>query len=84
MSQEEKNNIVRILQEKGAVMPCPRCGKNQFTLADGYLNNSLQQDLNGITIGGPSIPSVAVVCTNCGYISQHAIGVLGLLPNSGK
>lgn len=84
MSQEEKNNIVRILQEKGAVMPCPRCGKSQFTLADGYLNNSLQQDLNAITIGGPSIPSVAVVCTNCGYISQHAIGVLGLLPNAGK
>lgn len=80
MTQAEKDNIVQVLNSKKAVLPCPRCGQNKFTLADGYLNSPLQQNLNGITIGGPSIPSVAVVCTNCGYISQHALGVLGLLP----
>ena len=27
-----------------------------------------------------AIPTIAIVCNNCGYISQHALGALGLLP----
>ncbi|MCX8514660.1 MAG: hypothetical protein ORN24_03750 [Burkholderiales bacterium] len=80
MTQDEKNKIAKTITERGALLPCPRCGKNQFTLADGYVNTPLQNALNEFIIGGPSIPSVAVICTNCGYISNHAIGVLGLMP----
>lgn len=81
IDEDKKAEITEILTERGAVKPCPRCDNEQFALADGYFNQVIQKDLEGMSLGGPSIPSVAVVCTNCGYISQHALGVLGLLPS---
>lgn len=77
---ERKHEIVEALEERGAKLPCPRCGNQSFTLLDGYFNQVLQTDLGGIILGGPSIPSVVVVCTRCGFLSQHALGALGLLP----
>ena len=61
-------------------MPCPRCASTEFSVADGYLNQTIQGELSGVVIGGPSIPSALIVCTNCGFMSQHALGALGLLP----
>lgn len=83
MTIEEKQKISNALQQKQALLPCPRCDKQKFTLLEGYFNQTIQQDLQaGLTIGGPSVPSVVVVCDNCGYMSQHALGVLGLLPKN--
>ncbi len=83
-SQEQKDKIIRALESRGAKQPCPRCGNNNFTLVDGYFNQPIQTELAGLVIGGPSIPSIVVVCTRCGFMSQHALGVLGLLPQEGK
>lgn len=81
MTADQKSNIVKILSERGANRPCPRCNNNNFTLLEGYFNQSIQPTINaGIMLGGPSIPSIVVICNNCGYISQHALGILGLLP----
>jgi transcription elongation factor Elf1 len=81
MDQAQKDNIIRILQERGANLNCPRCGHSNFSLIDGYFNQPIQPQLNNnLIIGGPAVPSVAVVCTHCGFLTQHAIGVLGLLP----
>jgi len=33
-----------------------------------------------MVIGGPSVPSVVTACNRCGYLSQHTLGTLGLLP----
>lgn len=79
LPKETKNRIQRRLEEKGAMLPCPRCGNQQFMLADGLLAPSLQTSINDIVLGGRSIPSVVVICTQCGYISLHAVGVLGLM-----
>ncbi len=82
MNQEQKNKIITNLQNKGAILPCPRCGNKNFTLIDGYFNQSFQKELNNnIVIGGPSIPSISVLCNQCGYIAHHALGALGLMPN---
>jgi|GEM_PF-3108317 ribosomal protein L37E len=54
---------------------CPMCGNNQFAIAEGYTTIPIQRSLNEFQIGGPSIPSVSVICTRCGHVSQHAIGV---------
>jgi ribosomal protein S27AE len=80
MKQEEKDKIIKALEERLAKLPCPRCGNQQFSLADGYFSQPLQENLGGIVLGGPAIPSVVVVCNKCGFISQHALGALGLLP----
>ena len=77
---EEKNRIIQALEKAGAVLPCPRCGNQAFSLVGGYFSQWMQPKLAGIVIGGPSVPSVAVVCNRCGFMSHHALGALGLLP----
>ena len=78
--EDRKKEIVKALEDRGAKLPCPRCGNQQFTLLDGYFNQSIQMELKGMVLGGPSIPSVVIACNKCGFLSQHALGALGLLP----
>ena len=82
MSKFDKNQIVQLLEERGAVNPCSRCGNPKFTILEGFSHLSLQENHNdGVVLGGKSVPIVHVACTNCGNLSMHAIGVLGLLEN---
>jgi len=76
----QKEEINERLKERGVKLPCPRCGYKNFTLLDGYFLQSIQTQLEGISIGGPSFPSIVTVCNNCGYVSQHSLGILGLIP----
>ena len=81
---EEKNRIIQALEKAGAILPCPRCGNQTFSLVGGYFNQFVQPKLAGIIIGGPSVPSVAVICDRCGFIAQHALGTLKLLPSKAE
>ena len=81
--KEQLDKIIKILSERGAVLPCPRCGNNSFNIVDGFFNHSIQTDFSGMVIGGPSLPCAIIVCTNCGFLSQHALGTLGVLPEKG-
>ena len=76
----EKQKIIKALEDKQALLPCPRCHKQKFTLLDGYFNQPIQQNLQNFNLAGPSLPSAVIVCENCGYMSQHALGVLDLIP----
>jgi len=77
---KEKEKIIQALSSKSATRPCPRCGNNSFAILDGYINHFIQSSLGGVTIGGPSVPTAVVVCTNCGWLAEHALGSLGMLP----
>ena len=79
LSEEEKHKIVARLRERGVPQRCPMCGKNKWAIGDGYVNQTIQGDYHGIHIGGTSIPSIPIICSNCGFLSHHALGVLGLL-----
>ncbi len=80
LTEEQKREVVEKLRERGVKLPCPRCGNKDFNLLEGYFLQTIQIKLEAMEIGGPAIPSIAAICRNCGYISQHALGVLGLLP----
>ena len=82
MTPEDKNRIIEILKEKSATLPCPRCGFQEFVLLDGYFHQFIQQELKGVQLGGPSIPYIITACKRCGFMSQHALGALGLLPSN--
>lgn len=84
MTQEQKDRIVKTLQERGALLPCPRCGHTQFTILDGYFYHVLQFELPNYSIGGAGVPAIGIACTNCGFLSEHALGALGLLPEEGS
>lgn len=84
LNEQQKKAIIDRLTERvkkmGRGFRCPMCGHEHFVLLDSYLRNDIQEDLNAVMLGGPSIPAAAIVCSNCGFISQHALGVLGLMP----
>lgn len=79
MDNNKQQEIIKILNEKIGDVPCPMCGNKHFMLAEGYFCNILQDHFRNITIGGKNVPAVAIICQNCGFISQHALGMLGLL-----
>jgi ribosomal protein L37E len=83
LDQNLKNQIISKLREKGAILPCQRCGKSEFTIMDGYFNAPINAELqNNLIVGGPVIPTVIITCNNCGCLNYHAVGLLnlGLLP----
>ena len=80
LSEEQQADIIRRLEERGARLPCPRCGNQDFSILDRYIHIPLQEDLETFNVGGVWMPSIAAVCTRCGYISQHLLGVLDLRP----
>jgi hypothetical protein len=77
----DRDKIAKLLTEKGAVRPCHRCGHTKFAVLEGYSVFSLQERLDGpMILGGPAIPVAMVACENCGSITPHALGALGMLP----
>lgn len=85
MNPLERTKIIEALENRGARLPCPRCGNSNFSLIDGYFNHSFQPQIsNNVIIGGPSIPSIAVVCNRCGFLNYHAVGALGIMPEQSQ
>ena len=92
ITQEEKQRIILELNKRfnSSGIKCPMCGNNHFIIGDGYFNSFMQDDFRSLNLVGPSIPSIPsipIICDRCGFISSHALGVLGLLPkndNEGK
>ena len=83
LSENQRRQIANALDGKGAKLPCPRCGTDSFTVGDGYFVFMIQQNLKMLKLSGEAIPAISVICDNCGFISQHAIGVLGFSPSEG-
>lgn len=79
LTTEERQDILAALLEKGANKPCSRCGHCTHTLLAACTNHSLFDYAIKLSYGGASIPCVATVCNNCGYLAQYAMGLLGLL-----
>jgi ribosomal protein S27AE len=84
LSEARKQQIIDALREHGAERPCPRCGNVDFLLIDGYFHRGVQSRLDRIEVGGQGVPTIALVCNQCGFIAEHALGALGLLPEEGQ
>ncbi|MFV0366310.1 MAG: hypothetical protein ACK5JS_07400 [Mangrovibacterium sp.] len=83
MSEKKKFDRLKyqkMLEEKGALKDCHRCGSKTFSLLDGYSFMPVNETTGNI-LGGPSIPSILVVCTNCGAITPHALGAFEKIEN---
>jgi hypothetical protein len=80
MDLETQNAIIAKIAEKagGRVGPCSVCRAQQFTLADGYVSLSISPTSKAVQIGGPHLPSVALVCTNCGNTFLFNLILLGM------
>ena len=75
----DTNRVGQVLAQKGMVKPCHRCDHMNFSVLNGFTKFILQQDFwDGVEVAGASVPVVNVACDNCGAITAHAVGALGL------
>jgi hypothetical protein len=79
LTTEEQQKILAILVEKGVKQPCSRCGHCTHTLLEACMSHRLFD--YRLQPSDASLPCVATVCNNCGYLAQHAMGVLKALLN---
>lgn len=75
----DPNEVIKKYSEVVKHIECPMCHGQHFSLADGFVVPSLEEELGTVTLGGKSLPCIAVVCDSCGFVSFHAIGKLDLL-----
>lgn len=79
--EDLKSKIVEELNKRIPNLHCPICDSKEMILTDGFFNHLLNKEISGnLIIGGPSIPTVTIICKKCGHIMEFAVGVLGLLP----
>ena len=87
-NQENKKKIIDKLnnriKKQNPNFKCPICNNVNFNVVDGYTRKQLNKQVNQINLGGPNIPSISIVCSNCGYIAEFAIGALGFLEKPQK
>lgn len=57
-------------------LKCPMCGGTDFSLISGFFINPVQKKPNIVEFDTQSIPTVSLACTNCGFLSQHAMTLL--------
>ncbi|TET33226.1 MAG: hypothetical protein E3J72_17460 [Planctomycetota bacterium] len=79
LSDEERSLIADKLKERGAIIPCSRCHRSNFTVLDAYFVMPISNDMSVTQLGGRSLPLAVIVCDHCGYTVCHALGSLGLL-----
>ena len=82
LTEEEKKRIVRALNSAKVKAHCPMCSNETLSVLDGYFTPTLQAVPAAGLIGGPTVPSAVIMCNRCGFLSQHALGALGLLSGS--
>lgn len=77
MNDKEKKEIISALEKKGATYPCPACNKKEFTLLNGYFHDTIEEGVSSYgDFYNAFIPSIVMICNNCGYIRNHAVGSL--------
>jgi hypothetical protein len=82
MDKHRQEEIIKALESKKAIQPCPRCQNKQFEVI-GEAGIPLAPERGASWFGpAPAIPVILVSCNNCGYIAHHATGLLGLARRS--
>jgi hypothetical protein len=79
-TDEQKQKILAALTRTGVTLPCSRCGNKNLTLVDGLASPALG---DGKTTVAGSVPSIVTICTKCGAVYFHSLGVLGLFEEFG-
>lgn len=80
LKETEKKEILEALATRQVKKNCPMCGYDTFGIFDGYLSHPVQYNTTQLSLGGEVLPTAVIICKRCGFVSQHALGTLGLLP----
>ena len=77
LDDEQRLKLAKWFSLKKVTPICPSCGHNNWQTGDIVTGMPTMKG-GGIVVGGPSIPMVQVICTNCGYVRLYAAVPLGL------
>ena len=76
LTDNQKETLMGNLRSKIAGQ-CPMCTGNQWTVIEELVAIPAISLGGGMAMGGPTIPMAQLVCSSCGFVSHHAVGVLG-------
>jgi ribosomal protein S27AE len=78
VERERANLIIQALSKKGVNKPCPRCGHPHFSVV-AETAIPINSDPAVVALNVEVVPTVIVACSNCGFVTQHALGALDLV-----
>ena len=84
MNEEQRNKIIKALTQRVSDFVCPFCHQAKYTFIEAYSVEPVQNDYKGLQIGSKMLPSVMLVCGNCGHVDKFSLGVLGLMEGESK
>jgi hypothetical protein len=80
MTEEERARISAALRARGALKRCPQCDGDKWG-GPSYSFTPMESEPDKRGFLGPYTGTVTVLCFNCGFVSEHALHILGLLPD---
>lgn len=80
LTDEEKRKITDAIEKKMKRSECPFCDQEAWSLTNAYIPLLIMETPESSIIGGKHIPTVAMICKNCGYCAQIATKPLAGLP----
>ena len=78
LTERQRQTVLSGLQKKQVRPQCPMCGQNKWTLAEDLVIATAFTLGGGMALGGPHVPMCQLICNNCGFVSHHAVGALGI------
>ena len=72
MDPARAEKLAAELGRLGATRPCPRCGHPNFEV--------VAESVIGTRTGDQVIPVAIVGCKKCGYLVEHSLGILNMMP----
>jgi hypothetical protein len=79
--KSDKQRFLDILINRGVTLRCSKCKSEEFTLLDDYIIEEVWPMDHPLEYAETStqkvlIPSVVIMCNNCGHMDHHAVGIL--------
>jgi hypothetical protein len=79
LTKDERIEIHDRIIEKCQEYKCPICQMNKMTLFDHLEEANNLGFWESLASSFSRVPYTMLVCNNCGFMSKHAIGALGLM-----
>lgn len=79
LSETQLQLILDAMELSGVTLPCPRCGNEDFELLKSLSFSRTYSDFRTSQPSSSGIPAAVTICHQCGFISEHALGSLGII-----
>jgi hypothetical protein len=79
MATYSKQAVVDALRSKGVNGACPMCSGRSWAQLDGFVYLPTGPSSDSAQSATGLVPTVVMACQNCGHMSTHVAGMLGVV-----